>query len=106
MEEYSPLSLRVEYKPVPGWTFTANSHTWWLATTNDGLYNAPGALIARMPGASSHVGYELDVQAFHVFSKQVRAGGGYGHLFPGGFLKAAIPGRSFDFSYVMVTAEF
>jgi hypothetical protein len=95
-----------EYKPVPGWTFAANSHTWWLATTNDGLYNAPGALIARMPGAPSHVGYELDVQAFHVFSKYVRAGGGYGHLFPGGFLKAAMPGRSFDFSYVMVTAEF
>jgi hypothetical protein len=100
------LRYGVEYKPFPTWTFVGNYHTWWLATTNDGLYSAPGRLIARMPGAPSHVGYELDVLASHTFSKHVRASGGYGHLFPGGFLKAAIPGRSFNFSYAMVTVEF
>ena len=33
------LRYGVEYKPLPAWTFVGNYHTWWLATTNDGLYS-------------------------------------------------------------------
>lgn len=93
----------VEYKYNAKLRFVANTHTWWLADTNDGLYSAPGNLIVRKPGAPSHVGFELDGQAFYTASKHLLLGGGYGHLFPGAFLKAAIPGRSFNFPYLMVT---
>jgi hypothetical protein len=93
----------VEYKRTSKLSFVTNYHTWWLADTNDGLYNAPGALIVRKPVAPAHVGFELDGQAFYTASKHLQIGGGYGHLFPGAFLKEALPGRSFNFPYLMVT---
>jgi hypothetical protein len=50
-----------------------------------------------------HVGQEADFQATYSPSVRVQLTGGYAHLFAGGFLKAATPGKSYNFPFVMVT---
>lgn len=99
------LRFGVELKPHPKWTAATNFHDWRLATTRDALYNAVGVPIARVPGgdAPSHVGSEVNVQAIWNATPRITLGAGLGHIFPGGFLKRATPGRGYTFPYVMLT---
>jgi hypothetical protein len=98
----------VELTPWKGLPVTTNYHSWWLDETRDGLYNAGGALIARVPSgaSSSHVGHELDVQAARALTPQIQLAAGYAHIFTGAFLKQATPGASYSHPYVMVTYVF
>jgi len=102
------LRLGVETRPRPKWSATINYHTWWLASARDALYNAGGAAIARSVNGLSgrRVGWELDFEAFYRVSKQLQAGAGVGHLFPGKFLKNTTPGQGYTFPYLMVTYSF
>jgi hypothetical protein len=103
------VRLGPEFKPRPKWLLSANYHSWWLATTADALYSAGGVAVARLaPGAGSdrHVGQELDAQAVYTWNKQVQIAGGFARIFPGAFLKATTPGRSFNFPYVMIGYAF
>jgi hypothetical protein len=98
----------VEVKPARNLRAQLKYHNWWLASTRDGLYAASGALIVRplFPSAGRYVGQELDLQAVYPFSSTLQLGIGYGHIFPGTFLKRAAPGSSFDFFYSMATYRF
>jgi hypothetical protein len=86
----------------------AGYHSWWLASRRDALYNAAGAVVARVAAGaeSGHVGQELDVQATYTVSPQLQVSGGYAYIFPGAFLKEATPGASFSSPFVMVTYVF
>ncbi len=94
-----------EYRPQPKLLLTGSYHSYWLAERADALYSAGGAVLARIPtGAENrHVGQEIDVQATFTPSPRVQVAGGYAHLFTGPFLKAATPGKAYNFPYVMVT---
>jgi hypothetical protein len=91
-----------------GLVISSSYHTWWLADRHDALYNAAGAVVARIAsGASSrHVGQEIDAQAAFTLSPRLQIAGGYAHIFPGAFLQEATPGASFSAPYVMVTYVF
>jgi Alginate export len=91
-----------------GLVISSSYHTWWLADGHDALYNAAGAVVARVAGGASarHVGQELDAQATFVLSPRLQVAGGYAHIFPGAFLQEATPGASFSAPYVMVTYVF
>ena len=98
-----------EITPVTKLPVSANYHSWWLADSHDALYAASSAvLVPRIAAgaADTHVGQELDLQVSRVLSPQLSVGGGYAHIFTGGFLKAATPGRSYSYPYVMVTYVF
>jgi hypothetical protein len=98
----------VDLKPHPKWLLQPNYHCWWLASRNDGLYLAGGALLARVAGGarSRHVGQELDFQATYTLNKQVQIAGGLAHIFPGAFLKEATPGKAYTFPYIMLGYAF
>jgi hypothetical protein len=85
-----------------------NYQTWWLAEKTDGLYAANGARIAFVAGgaASRHVGQEVDVQVTRSIRPQLLLAAGYAHMFTGGFLKQATPGKSYSAPYVMATYVF
>jgi hypothetical protein len=102
------LRSGLEVTPQKGLVVNGSYHSWWLAETRDGLYNAGGAVIAQVPGgaADRHVGQEIDAQASYALSAQVQVGGGYAHIFPGKFLKRATPGSAYGYPYVMVTYIF
>ena len=102
------LRLGPEFKPHAKWIISANYHSWWLANTSDALYNAVGNPVVRLTSGTPgrHVGQEIDGQAFFTLNKQVAIAGGFAHIFPGEFLRAATPGKSYNFPYVMLTYAF
>lgn len=102
------LSAVGEWLPSKLWTVQMKYHEWWLASATDGVYTAGGALIARnsVGTAGRHIGHELDLQALGSVGKQMKLGGGVGHIFPGEFLHRTTPSRDYTFPYVMMTWSF
>lgn len=98
----------VEFKPHAKWLIAGKLNSWWLADPRDALYNAAGAVLARVADGSGgrDAGRELDFQAVYSASKQIQIAGGYAHLFPGHFLKRATPGRSYQFPYLSFSYLF
>jgi Alginate export len=99
------LRTGIELRPQPKLAIGSSYHSFWLAAARDALYSAGGAVIARIPAGAPdrHVGQELDIQATFTPSVRLQIHGGYSHIFPGAFLKAATPGESYSGPYVMVT---
>lgn len=100
--------LSFETKPGKKWTAAARYDAWWLADPHDGLYNAASTVIVRVANGSDgrFVGQELDSFVAYNFSKQFQFGGGFGHIFPGTFLKNATQGQSYNFPYATTTFAF
>ena len=99
------LRTGLEARPNAKLALTGSYHSFWLASAYDALYSAAGAVVARtLTGAPDrHVGQELDLQATYTPSPRIQIHGGYAHMFPGAFLRATTPGRSYSAPYVMVT---
>jgi hypothetical protein len=99
----------IEITPIKATPISVNYHSWWLASRNDGLYGASGALLVpRVPtgAVDTHVGQELDVQVSRAITPQLQLAAGYAHIFNGAFLRAATPGASYSHPYVMATYVF
>jgi hypothetical protein len=99
------LRTGIEARPHTRLAIAGSYHSFWLASATDALYSAAGTVLARIPAGAPdrHVGQELDIQATYTPSARIQLHGGYAHIFPGAFLKAATPGESFSGPYVMVT---
>jgi hypothetical protein len=102
------LRTGVELRPHTKWMVSSYFQDWWLASANDALYTAPGAVLVRPSATSSgrHVGRELDAQVYYTVNKQLRMAGGFGHIFPGQFLNTTTPGKSYNFPYLFVAYAF
>ena len=102
------LRAGITVKPRNNWTAALTYNDWYLASRFDALYNAASAAIARSPNgaAGTHVGQELDAQATWKIAKPLQAGMGFGHIFPGEFLKKTTPGKAYNFPYLMFTYAF
>ncbi len=76
----------------------------WLACLKDGIYNSSGKLIVRSAAGNSgrHVGRETDLFGTYKY-KHFTFGAGYGHLFPGGFLRQTTPGVDPTYLYIFHT---
>jgi hypothetical protein len=100
------LRTAVDVRPNAKWTVSGSYHSWWLASTTDGLYGAGGAVLVRPVAGFTdrHVGQELDVQTTYPLSPRIQVSGGYAYIIPGAFLKAATPGKGYSFPFVMVTS--
>lgn len=100
------LRSGVELKPHPKWLLSGSYHSWWLAAGRDAMYNAGGGVLARIPAGAPdrHIGQELDVQATFSPAVALQIAAGYAHLFPGAFLQAATPGKTYGSPFVMVTS--
>ena len=88
---------------------TFNYNWFWLASAQDGLYNAAAALIVKPParGAlSTDVGSEANIIFSYSLFPQVTIGSGFGHLFPARFLKENSPGSGTSFPYGFLTYRF
>ncbi|PWU00578.1 MAG: hypothetical protein C5B51_24950 [Terriglobia bacterium] len=97
-----------EVKPTPKLLVWSNYHNWWLASARDALYSGNSAVLAVSADGSAgrHVGQEIDLQGVYTLTKQTQAGVGVGHIFPGGFLKHATPGRAYTYPYLMLNYTF
>jgi len=83
-------------------------HSFWLASPGDGLYASGAKLVARRAdgSAGSHVGQELDVQAFWTLSKNTQGNFGYAHIFPGRFLHQTVQGVQHHYVFLNLLRRF
>jgi hypothetical protein len=65
-----------ESKPAMKMTLAGSLHSFWLANAHDGLYNAPGTLVARVAdgSAGTRVGEEIDVKSTYAITKTIVVG--------------------------------
>ena len=97
----------VEWKPAAKWKVNLDYHSFGLASRRDGLYNASGTLTVLNPTAKeSHVGDELDLQVSCRINAAASLGFGYGHLFPGAYLKESTRGSGVRFPYAFWEYRF
>jgi hypothetical protein len=97
----------VEMNPAKPLTLRCMVHDWYLAQAHDGLYSSSGALVFRdsTGSAGRHVGEEIDLVAQYNWGTRY-VGGGYGHLFPGSFIRAESPGDGLNYLYLNVGYRF
>ena len=97
----------VEAFPTKKLKFQADLNDIYLATVQDGLYSAGGArTILNRAATSSHVGWEADLFASYQQSKHLQFGAGFGHIFPGQYLKQSTSKSGYSYPYVMWAADF
>jgi hypothetical protein len=97
----------VEESATRKWKLKQAFEGFWLATSNDNFYNGSGAIeIPAHPGASRHIGNELDLIAEYQLNKGVSFGFGYARLFAGQFLKTTTPGHDYSYPYAYFQYNF
>ena len=80
---------------------------FWLATSNDNFYTSSGAIsVPAHPGASRHIGNEVDLVCEYEFNKGLNFGLGHARLFAGQFLKTTTPGHDYSYPYAYVEYNF
>jgi hypothetical protein len=89
------------------WKFKEAFEGFWLATSNDNFYSSSGAIsVPATPGASRHIGNELDLVAEYEWNNGLNFGFGYARLFAGEFLKTTTPGHDYGYPYAHVEYNF
>ena len=87
------------------WILKQAFEGYWLATSNDNFYASSGAIsVPARPGASRHIGNELDLVAEYQTNKGINFGFGYARLFAGQFLQTTT--RAHDYSYPYAYVEY
>jgi Alginate export len=89
------------------WKFKEAFEGYWLATSNDNFYASSGAIsVPAHPGASRHIGNELDLVAEYTMNSGLSFGFGYARLFAGQFLKTTTLGHDYSYPYAYVEYNF
>lgn len=94
-----PLTRRLAF--YGGW------RSYWLATVRDGLYPGGDEYMVCNPDASSaHVGNQIFISAGYVRSARWRVHAGYGHLFPGAYLRQSGYSSALRTAYLLTSVTF
>jgi hypothetical protein len=97
----------VEEDLTKKWKLKQAFEGYWLATSNDSFYASSGAIaVPAHPGASRHIGNELDLVAEYVMNKGLSFGFGYARLFAGQFLKTTTLGHDYSYPYAYFEYNF
>jgi Alginate export len=97
----------VEEEPTRKWKLKQQFEGFWLATASDNFYASSGAIaVAAHPGASRHIGNELDLVAEYQLTEGLNFGFGYARLFAGQFLRTTTPGHDYSYPYAYFEYNF
>jgi predicted porin len=97
----------VEEYATKKWIIKQAFEGFWLATSNDNFYASSGAIsVPARPGASRHIGNELDLIAEYQLDKGLNFGFGYARLFAGQFLKTTTRGNDYSYPFGYVEYNF
>ena len=97
----------VEEEPTKKWKLKQQFESYWLATANDNFYASSGAIsVVAHPGASRHIGNELDLVAEYQLNKRLNSGFGYARMFAGEFLQTTTPGHNYSYPYAYFEYKF
>jgi hypothetical protein len=103
------LRLSLGIKPDKASGVALDYHLFSLAEKTDNWYRASGAPFRSKPGNSkSDLGQEIDLVAYTTVKEKVRLEAGYGHFFPGNYVKVNFPTSNdgSDFVYLQTGIGF
>lgn len=96
----------VQHRLRPDLTFGAAYNSFWLANRQDGIYSGGKLLIASNGLQGTHIGYEADVQMQWNATRLTAVDVGFGHIFPGEFLRKAGRGSPYNCFLLGITQRF
>jgi hypothetical protein len=97
----------VQFTPLKKLTLKVDGHEFWLANTEDGMYNAVGTeTVHDVKATSAHVGESIEMMATITPNKYTTFGLGVGTLFPGQYLKEAQKDQAFIYPYIYWRERF
>lgn len=97
----------VEFYPFKKLKIKVDGREYWLANTEDGLYNALGNItVHNVKATSAHVGESVEMMAAAMLTKYTTFGFGVGTLFPGEYLKQSQKDQAFVYPYISLTQTF
>jgi hypothetical protein len=97
----------VEENVTKKWILKQAFEGFWLVTSHDNFYASSGAIaVPAHPGASRHIGNELDLIAEYQLNKGLSFGFGYARLFAGQFLKTTTQGHDYSYPYAYLEYNF
>ena len=101
------LATGFDFVPRRRLLLRSTVRTWYLSEARDGVYTTGGTLMYRdlTGNAGKHVGEEVDVVGVYTFAPHY-VSLGYGHIFPGEFLKHFGNGASLNYVYLNVGYRF
>jgi hypothetical protein len=101
------LRVGAEEELTRRWKLKETFEEFWLATSNDNFYASSGAIaVLAHPGASRHIGDELDLVAEYELNGGLNFGFGYARLFAGQFLKTTTSGHDYGYPYAYFEYNF
>ena len=94
--------IGADAKPRAGLQVNLDYRWLWLDSAADALYDVSGRAVVRPKSGNTarSIGTELDFSCVWSVSKQLKIGGGVGHLFAGDFLKQNAGGSGQTFPYI------
>lgn len=92
---------------APGVVLKMDHHMFWRTNTDDGMYNAGGALSRNGNTSDSHeIGQETDVTVIYKMDRHAKFLLGYSHFYPGEFIRESGSDHGIDFTYASVEFTF
>ncbi len=100
--------LGLEVQPLKKLVLSTVFHNDNLASARDALYNSQGTAVVRNTAGANgtHIGEEWEASGTYAVSAFLASGMGYGHLFPGEFIRKSTKGSSYNISYLFFTYSF
>ncbi|MGJ5819541.1 alginate export family protein [Paludibaculum fermentans] len=96
----------LQYRLRPDLMLGSAYNSFWLADRRDGLYSGGKLWLASNGLQGAHIGQELDVQLQWNATRLTVVDLGFGHIFPGAFLRHAQRGSAYDCFFLGITQKF
>ncbi len=104
------LRASLSIKPTKTSGVSLDYHRFSLAEKSDNWYAASGKIFRATPAGNSKtaLGQEVDLVAYAMIKEKLRLEAGYGHFFPGDYVKVNFPAAAdgSDFLYVQTGVNF
>ncbi len=104
------LRFSLGIKPTPTSGVSLDYHRFSLAEKADHWYRASGNVFMSTPTGNSEtdLGQEINLVAYTMLKEKLRLEAGYGHFFPGNYVKVNFPAATddSDFLYLQATVSF
>lgn len=100
------ISWGASWTPAARTRVTADLHNFRRATAADGWYHVGGGELRPAAPGPLTLGRELDLTVRHSFSRFLLAEVGYGHFFPGSFMRQTGPAEAVDWIYCTLQTTF
>ncbi len=104
------LRVSLGIKPTKVSSISLDYHLFSLAEKRDNWYRASGQVFRTTPSTNNEtdLGQEINLVAYTMLKEKLRLEAGYGHFFPGDYVKVNFPTATddSDFLYLQATVSF